>query len=93
MAATYVDDLSADLPTTGSDLDLVMASRKDATLTTVHKWVQSGVAPVWPECVGLRSCSVGGCSSGICRRGGCGIAGLLRRCPLSWLCLLGIVRI
>ena len=27
VAATYMDELKADLPTTGSDLDLVVASR------------------------------------------------------------------
>ena len=30
-----------------------MASRQDVTLTTVRKWVHSGVVPAWSECVGL----------------------------------------
>ena len=53
VAATYMDEPKADLPTTGSDLDLVVASRQDVTLATVHKWVQSGAAPAWSECLGL----------------------------------------
>ena len=53
VAATYMDKLTADLPTTGSDLDLVVASRQNVTLTTVCKWVQSGAAPAWSECFGL----------------------------------------
>ena len=53
VAATYMDELTADLLTTGSDLDLGMASRQDVTLTTVRKWVQSGAAPAWSKCVGL----------------------------------------
>ena len=45
VAATYMDELTADLPTTGSDLDLVVASLQYVILTTVRKWVQSGAAP------------------------------------------------
>ena len=37
----------------GSDIDLIVASRQDATLTTVCEWVQSGAAPAWFECSGL----------------------------------------
>ena len=53
VAATYMDELTMDLPATGSDLDFVVASRQDVTLTTVRQWVQSGAAPVWSECLGL----------------------------------------
>ena len=53
VAATYMDELKVDLPTTGSDLDLVVASRQDVIWATVRKWVQSGVAPAWSECLGL----------------------------------------
>ena len=45
--------LSADLPASESDLDFVVTSRQDVTLTTVRQWVQSGVAPAWSECLGL----------------------------------------
>ena len=78
MATTLLDEPTADLPhTAGSDLDIIVASRQDATLTTVREWVQSGAA--WSECSGcLQSCGVGGCRSGICRwtqRADCGVAG------------------
>ena len=47
------EELTADLPPAGSDIDLIVASRQDATLTTVREWVQSGVVPAWSECAGL----------------------------------------
>ena len=53
VAATLLEELSADLPPAESNLDLIMASRQDATLTTVREWVQSGAAPAWSECSGL----------------------------------------
>ena len=53
MAATYLDELMADLPATDSDLDLIVASRRNETLTTVRQWVQTGAAPAWSECLGL----------------------------------------
>ena len=37
VAATLLDELTADLPPVGSDMDLIVASRQDATLPTVHK--------------------------------------------------------
>ena len=48
MASALLEELSADLPTAGSDIDLIVASHQDATLTTVREWVQSGVVPA-PE--------------------------------------------
>ena len=53
VAATLLEGLTADLPTVSSDLDLIVASRQDATLTTVREWVQSGATPPWSECSGL----------------------------------------
>ena len=53
VAATLLEELTADLPPAGSNLDLSVASRQDATLTTVREWVQSGAAPAWSECSGL----------------------------------------
>ena len=53
MVATYMDELTADLPATRPDLDFVAASRQDVTLTIVRQWVQSGAAPAWSECLGL----------------------------------------
>ena len=97
VAATLLEELTADLPPAGSNLDLIVASRQDATLTTVHEWVQWGAARNGPhvrDC--LQSCGVGGCSSGICqwtRRGDCGIAGLLRQGLLSSWYQVGSFRI
>ena len=53
VAATLLEGLTADLPPAGLDNDLIMASRHDATLTTLRKWVQSGAALAWSECSGL----------------------------------------
>ena len=41
------------LTTAGSNIDLIVASLQDATLTTVREWVQSGVIPAWSESAGL----------------------------------------
>ena len=93
VVATLSVELTADLPLAGADMDICMASRQDATLTTVSEWVQSEAAPN-VRCY-LRSCGVGGCRSGICwwtRRGDCGAAGLLWQGPLSWLCRFGNIR-
>ena len=53
VASALLEELLVDLLTAGSDIDLIVASRQDATLTTVRKWVQSGVVPAWSECAGL----------------------------------------
>ena len=53
VAATLLDGLTADLLPAGSDIDLIVASRQDATLTTVREWVQSGVILAWSDCAGL----------------------------------------
>ena len=53
VAATLLEGLTADLPMVASNLDLIVASRQDATLTTVREWVQSGANPAWSECSGL----------------------------------------
>ena len=63
VVATYLVEHKA-------DLDFIVASRHDETLTIVRQWVQT-----------------------LTQKGGCGIAGLPRRCPLSWWCLLGGLRI
>ena len=82
-----------DLPPAGSDIDLIVVSRQDATLTTVHEWVQLGVVPAWSDCSGLSpdlQCwrSVRGYG-----KGDYGIAGLLRRGLLSLWYQAGSVRI
>ena len=53
VASALLDELTADLPTSGSDIDLIAASRDDSTLGTVRSWVQSGSAPPWSACAGL----------------------------------------
>ena len=53
VASALLEELSADLPMAGMDIDLIVASRQDATLMTVREWVQSGVVPAWSDCVGL----------------------------------------
>ena len=50
VASALLEGLAADLPTPGSDIDLIVASRQDATLTIVRDWVQSGVVPAWLDC-------------------------------------------
>ena len=49
VASALQEELSVDLPMAGSDIDLMVASRQDATLTMVREWVQSGVVPAWSE--------------------------------------------
>ena len=53
MAATLLEGLTTDLLPAGSDIDLIVASRQDATLATVREWVQSGVIPTWSDCARL----------------------------------------
>ena len=53
VASALLEELTVDLPTSGSDIDLVAASHKDKILQTVRSWVQSGNAPPWPACAGL----------------------------------------
>ena len=50
MASTL---LTTDLPTAGSDIDLITASCDDRTLGTVRSWIQSGSVPPWSECASL----------------------------------------
>ena len=53
VASALLEELTVDLPTAGSDIDLVTASHKDNILQTVRSWEQSGNAPPWPACAGL----------------------------------------
>ena len=53
VASALLEELTVDLPTAGSDINLVTASREDNKLQTVRSWVQSGNAPTWPACAGL----------------------------------------
>ena len=53
VVSALLEELTVDLPTAESDIDLVAASREDNTLQTVRSWVQSGNAPPWSACAGL----------------------------------------
>ena len=53
VASALLEELTVDLLTAGSDIDLVTASRKDKILQTVRSWVESGNALPWPACAGL----------------------------------------
>ena len=53
VASALLEELTVDLPTAGSDIDLIAASRDDTTLVTVRAWLQSGSVPPWSECAGL----------------------------------------
>ena len=53
VVATYLEERTADLP--ASESDFIVASRRDETLTTVRRWVQTGAPPAWLECSGFIS--------------------------------------
>ena len=53
VAGTLLEGLTADLLPAGADLDLIVESHQDTTLTTVREWVQSGVVPSWTDCAVL----------------------------------------
>ena len=53
VASALMEELTWDLPTVGTDIDLVTATCEDQMLQTVRSWVESGNAPPWPACAGL----------------------------------------
>ena len=91
MAATYLDEVTADLPLAASEPDLIAASRLDEMLITVRRWVQSGSAPSWSDCAGLspelRSWQLQFGNLSIIRKVVCGVAGLRWRQLRSYWCL------
>ena len=52
VAATFLEEVTADLEPAGSEPDFI-ASRLDNALITVREWVQVGSAPSWSDCAGL----------------------------------------
>ena len=46
VASTLLEEFTADLLPAGANLDLIAASRQDATLATVWQWIQSDSVPV-----------------------------------------------
>ena len=97
VATTLLQGLTVDLLPAGLDIDLIVASRQDATLTTVCEWVQSGVIPTWSDCAGLSPelrcwrLQIGNLS--VDTKGRLWLVGLLRRELLSWLYQAGSVKI
>ena len=53
VASTLIEEFTADLLPAGSNVDLIDASRQDATLAMVQEWIQSESTPAWAECAGL----------------------------------------
>ena len=53
VASALLEELTADLPTAGSDIDLIAALHDDTTPETVMTWLQSGSVPPWSVCAGL----------------------------------------
>ena len=53
VASALIEEFMADLLLVGSNVDLITASRQDATLATVREWIRSESTPAWAECAGL----------------------------------------
>ena len=52
-ASALMEEFTADLLLAGSNVDLIVESRQDATLAMVRNWIQSGATPAWAECAGF----------------------------------------
>ena len=96
--ATLLEGLTADLPPVASDLDLLLwhLGRMQLKQPSVSGYSrgQPHHGPNVRVC--LRSCGVGGCSSGTCQwtwMADFGVTGLLRRGPLNSWYQVGSVRI
>ena len=46
VASALIEEFKADLLPAGSNVDLIAASRQDATLATVREWIHSGMGGV-----------------------------------------------
>ena len=53
VASALIAEITADLLPSGSNADLITASRQDATLATVRGWIQSESTPTWTNCAGF----------------------------------------
>ena len=53
VASALIEEFTVDLFQAGSNVDLIAASRQDATLATVQEWIQSESTPAWVECAGF----------------------------------------
>ena len=53
VASVLIEEFTADLLPAGSNVDLIVASRQDATLATVREWIRSESTPAWAVCAGF----------------------------------------
>ena len=53
VAATHLDEVTGDLPPSGSEPDLITSSLLNKTLIIVWEWVRAGSPPPWSDCGGL----------------------------------------
>ena len=53
VASALIEEFTVDLVPAGSNVDLIPASRQDATLATLREWIQSESTPAWAECAGF----------------------------------------
>ena len=53
VASALLEEFTVDLLPAGTNVDLITASRQDATLATVREWIRSESTPAWAECPGL----------------------------------------
>ena len=53
VASVLIEEFTADLLPAGNNVDLIFASRQDATLATVREWIQSESTTAWAECAGF----------------------------------------
>ena len=53
VAATYLDEVTGDLPPFSSEPDLITAYWTDKTLMIVREWVRTGSPLSWSDCSGL----------------------------------------
>ena len=47
VASTLLEEFTADLLPAGTNVDLIVSSRQDATLGMVREWIQSESTPIW----------------------------------------------
>ena len=53
VALALIEEFTADLLPVGSNVDLITASRQDATLATVRGWIQTESTSAWADCAGF----------------------------------------
>ena len=77
VASALIEEFMVDLLPAGSNVDLIIASRQDATLSTVREWIQSESTPAWVSVLDfLWNCAVGGYKWEISSSDPCVLAGI-----------------